>query len=88
VRAAKSIAVAIDSRRHPGHRCRDDFRTSDPGCSLELHTRDQARASRFYSRLVGWSPERIQPTGGSGASSQDRNREEWQAAREELLKRE
>jgi len=30
-----------------------------PVVHLELHTGDQARACRFYSRLCGWEPERV-----------------------------
>src|SRR4029453_2089498 len=32
---------------------------------LELHTTNQARASAFYSALLGWRPERIQAAGRS-----------------------
>jgi predicted enzyme related to lactoylglutathione lyase len=36
-----------------------------PVVHLELHTRDQARARRFYSRLCGWESERIDAGNGS-----------------------
>jgi predicted enzyme related to lactoylglutathione lyase len=32
---------------------------------LELHTTNQARASAFYSALLGWRPERIEAAGRS-----------------------
>jgi predicted enzyme related to lactoylglutathione lyase len=32
---------------------------------LELHTHDLARATDFYSRLLGWRPERIKAAGRS-----------------------
>jgi hypothetical protein len=32
---------------------------------LELHTGDQARASAFYSQLLGWRPERIVAESGT-----------------------
>jgi predicted enzyme related to lactoylglutathione lyase len=32
---------------------------------LELHTADLARACAFYSRVCGWSPERVEAGGGT-----------------------
>jgi predicted enzyme related to lactoylglutathione lyase len=36
-----------------------------PLAHLELHTTNQARASAFYSALLGWRPERIEAAGRS-----------------------
>jgi predicted enzyme related to lactoylglutathione lyase len=36
-----------------------------PVVHLELHTGDQARASAFYARLLGWHPELIRIASGS-----------------------
>jgi predicted enzyme related to lactoylglutathione lyase len=36
-----------------------------PVVHLELHTRDQARASAFYARLLCWRPELIRAASGS-----------------------
>jgi predicted enzyme related to lactoylglutathione lyase len=36
-----------------------------PVVHLELHTSDLARACEFYSRLLGWRPERIETGSGS-----------------------
>jgi predicted enzyme related to lactoylglutathione lyase len=36
-----------------------------PVVHLELHTGDVAAASAFYSRLLGWRPERIETRSGS-----------------------
>jgi predicted enzyme related to lactoylglutathione lyase len=36
-----------------------------PVIHLELHTGDLARATAFYSQLLGWQPERIEAAGRS-----------------------
>ena len=38
---------------------------SRPVVHLELHTRDQMRATAFYSRLLQWRPEVIRAVSGS-----------------------
>jgi predicted enzyme related to lactoylglutathione lyase len=44
-----------------------DINRTHPGClaHLELHTADEARASAFYSQLLGWRPERIVARSGT-----------------------
>ena len=44
-----------------------DINRAHPGClaHLELHTADEARASAFYSQLLGWRPERIVAESGT-----------------------
>jgi len=44
-----------------------DINRAHPGClaHLELHTADRARASAFYSQLLGWRPERIVAESGT-----------------------
>ena len=36
-----------------------------PVVHLELHTDDRPRAEEFYSRLLGWRPERIETRAGA-----------------------
>ena len=44
-----------------------DINRTHPGrlAHLELHTADEARASAFYSQLLGWRPERIVAESGT-----------------------
>jgi predicted enzyme related to lactoylglutathione lyase len=41
------------------------LRSPRPLAHLELHTANGARASAFYSELLGWRPERIEAAGRS-----------------------
>jgi predicted enzyme related to lactoylglutathione lyase len=51
----------MDLRRRPDL----NMHLAPPVIHLELHTTDLARATDFYSRLLGWHPERVEAAGRS-----------------------
>ena len=53
---ANSLTTQTGAGMHAGPR---------PVVHLELHTGDLPAASAFYSRLLGWQPERIETRAGS-----------------------